>query len=99
MRSKMPLMFCFLAAIAVSASWAAAPTAQIFTDPPSPQPVGTVIGLTAVAKDEGGPDKYLPPPPYPFSIAEQGGTFHIVRDFSRGSEFAWRPELYEHDAR
>jgi len=96
MRSKMPLISCFVAAMAVS--WAA-PTVQIFTDPPSPQPVGTVVGISAVGKDEGEPDKYLPLLRYRLSIAEHGDTFHIVRDFSSRSEFAWRPELYEHNAR
>ena len=75
------------------------PTVQIFTDTPSPQPVGTVIGISAIGKDEGEPDKYLPLLRYRFSIAEQGDTFHILRDFSNRSEFAWRPDLYEHDAR
>src|SRR5207248_199414 len=86
----------YVAAMAVSR---AAPTVQIFTNPPSPQPVGTVIGIAVAAKDEGEPEKYLPLLRYRFSIADQGDTFRIVRDFSSGSEFAWRPELYEHDAR
>src|SRR4051812_11069978 len=83
MRSKIPLLSCLVAGMVVSS---AAPTVQIFTDPPSPQPVGTVIGITAVAKDEGEPDKYLPLLRYRFSIAVEGGTFRIVRDFSSRSE-------------
>src|SRR5438132_1099048 len=96
MRSKLLLISCFVAAMAVSR---AAPTVQIFTNPPSPQPVGTVIGIAVVGKDEGEPDKYLPLLRYRFRIADRGDTFHILRDFSSRSEFAWRPELYEHDAR
>jgi arylsulfate sulfotransferase len=96
MRCKIPSIVCFVAATAVS--WAA-PTVQIFLDKTSPQAVGTVIGISVVGKDEGDPDKTLPLLRYRLSVAEQGDTFHIVRDFSRQSEFAWRPELYEHDAR
>src|SRR3954447_14609675 len=96
MRSILPSISCFFGAMAVS--WAA-PTVQILTDRPSPQPVATVIGLSALGKDEGEPEKYLQLLRYRFSIAEHGNAFHIVRDFSRGSDFAWRPDLYEHDAR
>src|SRR6266571_380110 len=66
MHSKTPLIACFVAATAVS--WAA-PAVQIFTDPPSPQPVGTVIGISVAGKDEGEPEKYLPLLRYRFSIA------------------------------
>src|ERR1051326_8556043 len=97
MRCKMPLICYFLAAVSVS--WAVAPTVQILTDRPSPQAVGTVIGISAIGKDEGEPEKYLPLLQYRFSVADQPNTFHILRDFSRQSEFAWRPELYEHEAR
>src|SRR3954471_17052005 len=93
---KLSLIPCFLAASA--ALWAG-PTVQIFTDATSPQAVGTVIGISAIGKDEGEPEKYRPLLQYRFSVAEQGGSFHVIRDFSRQSEFAWRPELYEYDAR
>ena len=96
MRGEITLLFSFVAATVVS--WAA-PSIQIFTDRTSPQPVGTVIGVSAMAKDEGEPDKYLPLLRYRFSVAGQAGTFRVIHDFSRGSEFAWQPELYEHDAR
>ena len=77
----------------------AVPTVQIFTELPSPQPVGTVIGITAIGKDEGEPEKYAPLLRYRFSVADEGGTFHIVRDFNRQAEFTWMPKLYEHEGR
>src|SRR3954468_651210 len=96
MCSKSPLLACFFAVSAVS--WAA-PSVQIFTDPPSPQPVGTVIGITAIGKDEGEPEKYASLLRYRLSAADEGGTFHIIRDFSRQAEFTWTPELYDYEAR
>jgi len=96
MRREIILLSCLVAATAVAGP---APTVQIFTDRTSPQPVGTVIGVSAVGKDEGEPEKYMPLLRYRFSVAEQGDTFRIVSDFNQNSEFAWRPELYEHDAR
>jgi hypothetical protein len=88
----------FWIAATVSGCWAA-PTVQIFAERPSPQPVGTVIGVTALGKDEGEQQKYGPLLRYRFSAAGEDGTFHIIRDFGRPSEFAWLPELYEHEAR
>ena len=90
------LLFWIVAA--VSGCWAA-PTVQIFAERPSPQPVGTVIGISAVGKDEGEFQKYFQLLRYRFSVAGEDGTFHIVRDFSRSSEFAWMPGLYEHETR
>jgi arylsulfate sulfotransferase len=84
---------------AVTACWAAAPTVEIFAERPSPQPVGTVIGITTLAKDEGELQKYAPLLRYRFSVADEDGTFHVVRDFGRSSDFAWLPKLYEHEAR
>ncbi len=85
--------------VATTGCWAAAPTVQILTERPSPQPVGTVIGVSALGKDEGEPEKYFPLLRYRYSVAAEDGVFHIVRDFSRQSDFAWRPELYDHEAR
>jgi hypothetical protein len=96
MRRQITLVSCFVAALAVSR---ATPSVQIFTDRTSPQPVGTIIGVSAVGKDEGDPDKYMQLLRYRFSVAEVGDKFRIVRDFTGNSELAWRPELYEHDAR
>jgi hypothetical protein len=96
MRRTTSLPFWIVAA--VSGCWAA-PTVQILTERPSPQLVGTVIGITALGKDEGELQKYGPLLRYRFSVAGEDGTFHIVRDFSRASDFAWLPKLYEHEAR
>jgi arylsulfate sulfotransferase len=96
MHREIMFLSCFAAASALS--WAA-PSAQIFTDRTSPQPVGTVIGVSVIPKDEGDPEKYGPLLRFRFSVAEQAGPFRIVRDFSRQPELSWRPELYEHDAR
>jgi arylsulfate sulfotransferase len=92
--------FLPLVIASVSGCWAAAPpTVKIFAESPSPQPVGTVIGITTQAKDEGERQKYGPLMRYRFSVAGEDGTFHIVHDFGRSSDFAWLPDLYEHDAR
>jgi arylsulfate sulfotransferase len=91
-------LLCWIVA-AVSGGWAAAPTVQLFAERTSPQPVGTVIGITALVKDEGEPQKYFPLMRYRFSVAGEDSTFHIVRDFGRSSDFAWMPGLYEHEAR
>ena len=85
--------------VAINGCWAAAPTVQIVAAHASPQPVGTVVGITALAKDEGEFQKYAPLLRYKFSVAGEDGTFHIVRDFGRSSDFAWMPGLYEHETR
>ena len=67
---------------------------QLQTNVPSPQAVGTVIGL--LAHWENAPrGMYV----YRYSVSEDGGPFHIIRDFSQAQDFAWRPSLYEHQAR
>jgi len=72
---------------------------QIRTNLASPQPVGTVIGITAVPKEDGDPMKVLNKLRYRFAVSVDGAAFHIVEDFGPRPTFAWRPELYEHDAR
>lgn len=75
------------------------PSVRLLSSLPSPQPVGTVIGLTAVPKDEGDPLKLFPKFRLRFSVSTDGSEYRIVSDFSPQPLFAWRPELYEHDAR
>lgn len=79
----------------MSLAAAAAPmTVKVQTNVSSPQPVGTVVGLRAQA--ENGPrGQYV----FRYSVSDEGGPFHIIRDFSQDSDFAWRPALYEHEAR
>ncbi len=89
-------------ALAVAAScpvcWSA-PTVRLLANLPSPQSVGTVIGLTAMPKEEGDPLKLLGKYRFRFSVSVDGSAFRVVRDFSPQQGFAWRPELYEHEAR
>src|SRR5690242_13100736 len=66
---------------------------------PSPQLVGTVIALEARTTVEGDPDKQTRFLQYRFSVSVDGSPFRIVSDFSRDSGFAWRPDLFEHEAR
>src|SRR4051794_9404582 len=75
-----------------------APTVRILSGLPSPQAVGTVVGLTAIPKEEGDPLKVFDKLRFRYSVSVEGGEFHVIRDFSRNPSFAWRPELYEHDA-
>jgi arylsulfate sulfotransferase len=52
---------------------------------PAPQLVGERVTWTATAEDVGAN------PVYQFSAAPHGGAFHVVRDFSPASAFAWTP--------
>ena len=60
---------------------------------PSPQPVGTAIGLTPRIENvtEG---MHV----FQYSVRVNSGLFRIVRDFSQHKDYAWTPELFEHDA-
>jgi arylsulfate sulfotransferase len=87
-----------LAPWCLSLAWSA-PTVRILPNLASPQPVGTVIGLSAVAKEDGEPLKVMEQLTYRYSVSTDGSDFHVIRDFSRNAAFAWRPELYEHEAR
>jgi arylsulfate sulfotransferase len=67
---------------------------HLSTDVPSPQPVGTVIGLTArVDGGEKGPLAFR------FDVSENGGPFELLSDYSRDATFAWAPGLYEHESK
>lgn len=61
---------------------------------PSPQLVGTTIGLFAWA---AGPP--TTPFNYRFSVSVDRGPFHMVRDFNQSGAFLWMPDLFEHDAK
>lgn len=67
---------------------------HIVTDVPSPQPVGTVIGLTA--RVDGGTAGDLA---FRFDVSESGGPFELLSDYSREATFAWAPGLYEHESK
>ncbi|MEO8129319.1 MAG: aryl-sulfate sulfotransferase [Bryobacteraceae bacterium] len=91
-------MLVLAALVSASIVWSA-PTVRLMTALPSPQPVGTVIGLAAIPKDEGDPLKLLSKFQFRFRVSEAGSPFRVLRDFSTQANFAWRPELYEHEAR
>jgi arylsulfate sulfotransferase len=86
------------AAACLPVCWSA-PSVRIVPALASPQPVGTVIGLAALAKDEGDPFKLFAKLRFRYSVSVDGSPFRVVRDFSPESDFAWRPELFEHEAR
>src|SRR4051794_17834000 len=82
-----------LAALAAGMASAAIPV-QLMTSLPSPQPVGTAIGLLPRVQPVG-PGLYN----FRYMVSVNGGTFRMVRDFSQDPTFLWSPELYEHQAR
>jgi arylsulfate sulfotransferase len=63
---------------------------------PSPQPVGTPIGLTALPSTVGpaARDTFV----FQYSVSVNGGPFRIVHDYSQQFAFAWTPELFEQKA-
>jgi hypothetical protein len=91
-------MLFLAAAVCLPVCWSA-PSVRIVPALASPQPVGTVIGLTAVAKEEGDPLKLFPKLRVRYSVSVDGAPFRVVRDFSPEPNFNWRPELFEHQAR
>ena len=87
-----------VAAVCLPVCWSA-PSVRIVPALASPQPVGTVIGLAALAKDEGDPFKLFAKLRFRYSVSVDGSPFRVVRDFSPESNFSWRPERFEHEAR
>src|SRR5215472_21192 len=75
------------------------PSVTLVSSLPSPQPVGTVIMLEARPTVDGDPDKQTRFLQYRFTVSVDGAPFRILSDFSRDSGFAWRPDLFEHEAR
>lgn len=47
---------------------------------------------------DGDPDKQTGFLQYRFAVSVDGAPFRILSDFSRNSGFAWRPDLFEHEA-
>src|SRR5436305_5567241 len=85
-----PILLTILSVAAASAAM----SVKLETSVPSPQPVGTVIGIIA-RMEVSGPPIYT----YRYTVSTAGGPFRMVRDFSQAPDFTWSPELYEHDAR
>jgi hypothetical protein len=75
------------------------PSVTLVSSLPSPQPVGTVISLEARPTIDGDPDKQTRFLQYRFTVSVDGAPFRTLSDFSGDSGFAWRPDLFEHEAR
>jgi hypothetical protein len=69
-------------------------TVRLLSSMPSPQPAGTVIGLTPRV-DNAAQGMLV----FRYSVSVDGGAPHIVRDFSQQRDFLWSPALYEHEAK
>ena len=82
--------------LAVSAAAAEKPlTVHLATSLPSPQPVGTPIGLTSsIGMENFSRDMFV----FQYSVSVNGGPFRIVKDYSQSFAFAWAPELFEQSA-
>src|SRR2546422_8946418 len=90
--SKLLIPVLSFAALSSGASGAAL-SVRLLPSVPSPQPVGTVIGLfPRVENAVAGMQVFR------YSVSVDGGPLHIVRDFSQQKDFVWRPQFYEHDA-
>ncbi|MGC4054958.1 MAG: hypothetical protein QM757_39455 [Paludibaculum sp.] len=96
MRTLALLAFAVVASL--PACWSA-PAVRLLSNLSSPQSVGTVFGLTAIPKEEGEPLKLMGKYRFRYSVSVDGAAFRVVRDYSPQQGFAWRPELFEHDAR
>jgi len=68
-------------------------TVKLQTTLPSPQPVGTPIGLTASPSAVGPASRHTFV--FQYSVSVNGGPFRIVHDYSQQSAFAWTPDLFE----
>ena len=80
-------------AILSSSASGAGLSVRLLPSKPSPQPVGTAIGLFPRVENAAAGMQV-----FRYSIGIDGGPLHIVRDFSQQKEFVWRSQLYEHDA-
>src|SRR5690242_12381540 len=89
--------FLFLLGIVSGLCWSK-PSVQLVSTLPSPQMVGTVIGLEARPTLDGDPDKQMRFLQYRFSVSVDGAPFRLLSDFNGTSRFIWRPDLYEHEA-
>ncbi len=83
-----------LALSCLAAAYAEPMKVQLLSSTPSPQPVGTSIGLLPRVANTP-PGMYV----FRYSVSADGGGFHVIRDFSQAPGFVWTPALVEHDAR
>lgn len=88
------LMISLLTFVLQSAGAPGAPlTVHLLTNMPSPQPVGTVIGLVPRIENEGKGMLV-----FRYSVRIGNEPLHVVRDFSQQKDFVWAPPLFEHEA-
>src|SRR5882672_10479768 len=86
-------LISLLAFATLSSATAANMTVRLLPSMPSPQPVGTVIGLMPHV-DNAAQGMLV----FRYSVSVDHGPSHVIRDFSQQRDFVWRPPLYEHDA-
>jgi arylsulfate sulfotransferase len=90
MRHQLGFLFVFTA---LGYASGAPLSVQLITTLPSPQPVGTPIGITPrIENVSKGMHVFR------YELSTGGGPFHMVRDFSQQRDFTWAPSLYEHSA-
>src|SRR3954451_15981636 len=77
----------------LSCATAAPMTVHLLPSMPSPQPVGTAIGLVPHV-DDAPPGMLV----FRYSVSVDHGALHIVRDFSQQRDSVLRPARYGHDA-
>ncbi len=83
-----------LAIALLPGSASAALSVRLHTSLPSPQAVGTPIGLVPRIENPGKGMLV-----FRYSVRVGDAPWRIIRDFSQQRDFVWRPALYEHDAR
>lgn len=66
---------------------------HLYSSLPSPQMVGTPVGLMPRVENEGKGMLVVR-----YSVSVNGGPFRMVRDYSQQLHFAWAPELFEQSA-
>jgi arylsulfate sulfotransferase len=81
-----------MAALSVCAAETPVPV-RLQSNLPSPQPVGTPIGLTTLPSVLGPSYRNLQV--FQYSVSVNGGPFRVVRDYSQNNTFVWTPELFE----
>lgn len=87
-------LFFIFASTVLSRSASGAPlNVRLLSNVPSPQPVGTAIGLMPHIENPGKGMLV-----FRYSAKIGNGPLRIIRDFSQQKNFVWSPPLYEHDA-
>lgn len=95
MKPAMPTLLISLLAFALQSAGASGPplAVRLMTSMPSPQPVGTAIGLVPHIENEGKGTLV-----FRYSLRIGNEPLHVVRDFSQQRGFVWAPPLFEHEA-